>query len=172
MQPPKDQGFQDPNRDGKEKRYPFDKGKKHMKETVVDPKSDLVYEDKHWKPVDEMKPATADEYKIGNAPITEMQESGICDGVLHLTGTFALKHKDEIMNAIKNSKELAEERDAMNQVANIEENENGITVYTVKNRLAVTLGKKIDSAFKGGKLEITWSDDDKPADVKWHKDLE
>ncbi len=169
---PKNQAWHDPNQNTGDKRYPFDKGKKHMNETVVDPKSDLVYEDKHWKPIDEMDPKNAGSAKIGPAPVTEMRESGICDGVLHITGTFALKHKDEIMHAIKNSEELAEERDAMNTVANIEENDNGIIVYTVKNKLAVTLGRKIESAFKGGKLEITWSDDDKPAEVKWHKDVE
>ncbi len=172
MQLPQDQGFHDPNKNTKDKRYPFDKGKKHMNENIVDPKSDLVYQDKHWKPVDEINPNHTDDIKTGQSPLTEMKESGICDGILRLSGTFLEKHKEEIINTIKNSEELAEERNPMNQIENIEEDEEGITVYTAKNKLAVTLGKKIDSAFKGGELKITWSDDDKPADVKWHKDLD
>ncbi len=162
----------DSNKDLKDKRFPFDKGKKHMKDNIIDPESKMVYEDKHWKKLDEMNPANVDDMKIGHSPVTEMKNAGICDGILHLTGSFAMKHKDEIMHAIKNSEELAEERNAMNTIENIEESKDEITVYTIKNKLAVTLGKKIDSAFKGGKLEISWSEDDQPAEVKWHTDLE
>lgn len=174
MQTPQDKkGFQDPNKNKKDnKRFPFDKGKKHMKDNIVDPESNLVYQDKHWKPVDELDPKKVDQMKTGSSPITEMRDSKICDGVLHLTGSFLTKHKEEIMHAIHNSEELAKERNAMNIIENIEDNDEGITVYTIKNKLAVTLGKKIDSAFKGGELKIQWSDDDKPAEVRWHKDLE
>ena len=172
MQPSQDQGFQDPNKSKDDKRYPFDKGKKHSKDHTVDPKQNLVYEDKHWKDIDKMDAKTAEDIKEGTSPLTEMEKAQVCDGVLHLSGTFLDKHKEEIMHAIRNSEELAKERDALNVIANIEEAEESITVYTVKNQLAVTLGKKIDSAFKGGELKISWSEDDKPADVKWHKDLD
>lgn len=170
---PKDTKFHDPNKSKKEdKRYPFDKGKKHTKEHAVDPERNIVYEDKHWKPLEDLNPKHVDKMKATDSPVTEMEKRKVCDGVLHLTGSFFKGHKDEIMRAVKNSEELAKERDVMNVIENIEENPDGITIYTAKNQLAVTLGKKIDSAFKGGNLNISWSDDDKPSEVRWHKDLE
>lgn len=169
---PKNQAWHDPNQNPGDKRFPFDKGKKHMKDTVVDREGKLVYEDKRWKPLDEMEETNGDKVKSGQSPVTEMVDSGICDGVLHLTGSFLEKHKEEILHTIRNAEKSAVERDAMNKIENIEESETDITVYTVKNRLAVTIGRKLDSAFKGGKLDITWSEDDKPAEVKWHKELE
>ena len=172
QQNPQDKGFQDPNKgDRDNKRFPFDKGKKHMKDNIVDPESNLIYQDKHWKPVEKLDPKKVDQMKEGKAPITEMLHAQICDGVLHLTGTFLEKHKEEIHNTVMNCEKLAKERDSMNQIENIEESKTGITIYTVKNQLAVIIGKKLDSAFKGGNLEIKWSKGDKPSEVRWHKDL-
>jgi hypothetical protein len=168
----KDTGYIDPNKKTGDKRYPFDKGKKQMKENIVDPKSELVYEEKRWKKVDEVSPRLVDTLKTAESPVTKMQNAKICDGVLHLTGTFIKDHKEEILNTMKNSGTLAQERDSMNIIERIENpSEEHIIVYTLKNQLAVKLGKKVDQSFKGGKLDISWSKEDQPVEVKWHKDL-
>lgn len=171
MSPKSQTRHQDPNKDDKNKRFPFDQGKKNMKDNIVDGENNLVYEDKRWKDIDQLSPKYVDKMKKGKSPLTRMEESGICDGVIHLTGAFVKDHKDEIINTIENSEKMAEKRNAMNKIQNIEyPSTDSIIVYTVKNQLAVTLGKKIDQSFKGGKLEIVWSKDDQPVEVKWHKD--
>jgi hypothetical protein len=155
----------------KEKRYAFDKGAKNMKNTLLDAKNMLVYEDKHWKSFDELNPKHIDKLMMGKSPATIMKEEGICDGVLHLTGDYVEKHHEEIMGAIHNYEKMALKKDPMNCIENIEQKGPvTMTVYTAKNQLAVHLGKKVASAFKGGHLRIQWSKQDKPVEVWWHKD--
>jgi hypothetical protein len=59
----------------------------------------------------------------------------------------------------------------MNRVERLDSGADEITAYTSKNQLAAEIGRKLDRAYKGGKLEIKWSKDDKPVDVTWHKDI-
>lgn len=152
----------DPNRD--------EKGKTE-KGHIIDPENQLVYEDKHWKTMDNLDPNHVDDMKTGKSPLTKMEEGGICDGVLHLTGNTVKEHKEDILNTIKNSEEQAISLNPMNKIENIEQpDDNTIIVYTMKNQLAVTIGKKIDQSLKGGSLDIKWSKDDQPVEVKWHKD--
>ncbi|MBU1953972.1 hypothetical protein KKH03_03305, partial [Patescibacteria group bacterium] len=87
--------------------------------------------------------------------------------------SFFTEHKDEIIGAIRHSDQMARERDEMNRVLRIiRMSESDIGIFTSKNQLAVTIGKKLDSAFKGGKLSIHWSKGDKEVEVVWHKDMD
>lgn len=161
----------DPNKSN-DKRMPFGRGESQQHQPIVDAENKLVYENKHWESLEKLDPNQVDNIKMGESPVTKMEKEGVCDGVLRLSGSMVEKHKEEIMNAIKHSEQMAIEKDPTNKIVNIEENgADQVTIYTAKNQLAVTMGKKIDSAFKGGSLEIKWSEDDKPSDVKWHKDL-
>jgi len=92
------------------------------------------------------------------------------DGELRLSGTFLKNHNKEIMGIILNTEAKENRRDVENRIERIAYEGAGITVYTGKNQLAVEMGKKISSAYKGGELTIKWSKDDKPAEVRWHKD--
>jgi len=167
-----DKGHQDPNK-GKEKRFAFDEGSKHMKENLVDPKADLIYQEKHWEPLDKLRPDLVDNFQEGASPLSKMLEGDVCEGVLHIKGNFFMQHQEEILNAIRHSDDMARERDALNRVMKIiRMNEDDIAIFTTKNQLAVTIGKKLDSAFKGGKLDIHWSKGDRDVEVTWHKDIE
>jgi hypothetical protein len=42
-----------------------------------------------------------------------------------------------------------------------------VRVTTTENQLAISLGKQVDSAFKGGTLKIRFSDEDLPVRVFW-----
>jgi hypothetical protein len=168
----RDQGRQDPNKKH-EKRYPYDEGKKHLQENLVDDEADLIYQEKHWQPLNELRPDLVDSFKEHTSPLSKMLEGEVCEGVLHITGDFFPTHKQEIINAIRHSDTMARERDSMNRVMKIVRlNENDIAVFTTKNQLAVTIGRKLDSAFKGGKLDISWSKGDKEVEVRWQKDTE
>lgn len=153
-----------------------DSSKKHKGQKfhhpLIDTKAGLVHENKYWEKLGDLDPKNIDELIEGKAPSTRMKEEGICDGVLHLSGDFFINHKQEILNTIHNVAKMAEEHDPLNIIESMEEVEAGkVTVYTIKNQLAVRMGKKIDESFKGGELKIHWTKDDKPVEVWWHKDL-
>lgn len=168
----KDEGFHDPNKEH-EKRYPFDEGKRNMRENLVDVDANLIYQEKHWQPLSELRPDLVDSFQEGDSPLTRMKEGQVCEGVLHIKGNVFEKHKEEIIGAIRHSDEMARERDPLNRVMKIiRVNENEIVLFTTKNQLSVTIGKKLDSAFKGGELDIQWSKDDKEVEVRWHLDKE
>ncbi|OGN39777.1 MAG: hypothetical protein A2606_01370 [Candidatus Yanofskybacteria bacterium RIFOXYD1_FULL_42_10] len=77
--------------------------------------------------------------------------------------------KNYILGAIKNSDEMAKERDPMDRVLWTEDNGNEIKVYTSENQLAVIIGKKLDSAFPGGKLKIEHSHGEDLIRVFWDR---
>lgn len=168
----KDEGHHDPNK-SKEKRFPYDEGKKNMKENLVDIDANLIYQEKHWQPLSELRPDLVDSFTEGTSPLTKMLEGDVCEGVLHIKGNFFNSHNEEIINSIRHSDKMAQERDPMNRVMKIVRvNDDDIAVFTTKNQLAVTIGKKLDSAYKGGELNINWSKGDKEVHVEWHKNLE
>src|SRR5690606_33792305 len=75
--------------------------------------------------------------------------------------------KRDLRNLIDGQATLAEEKAPGNRVISIKSGKDGIHVYTEKNLLAVSIGKKIHQAFKGGILTITYSHHNHPARVLW-----
>ncbi len=130
-----------------------------------------VYDGKSWKAFEKSNPRVLDRLHVGICPACHEEIDHLSDGVLHLSGTGFVKNKSEIKNLIKNTAKREEERDILNRVERIEDLRNEMVVYTTKNQLAAELGKKIAAAHKGGKLEIKWSKNDKPVEVKWLFDL-
>ena len=68
--------------------------------------------------------------------------------------------RDQVKNSIKNSDEMARQRDPMDRVLWTEEKPDGLHVFTSENQLAVKIGKKIHSSFAKGKLTIKHSQDE------------
>ena len=58
------QSFHDPNK-SKEKRFPYDEGKKHMQENLVDADTNMIYQEKHWKALSELRPDLVDSFHEG-----------------------------------------------------------------------------------------------------------
>lgn len=75
--------------------------------------------------------------------------------------------KKEILNLVRNVGKRAFLRDPEDQVIKIEDMGRKVRVTTTENQLAVSIGKQVARAFKGGKLEIKWSAEDAPARVRW-----
>ena len=131
-----------------------------------------VYQEKHWQPLAELDPKIIDDLVKGCCTACHLEKGHNSDGIVHLSGTFLEKHKDDIRGIIDNTGETEEERDFMNRIERIDESDEGeISIYTTKNQLAVEIGKKIDNAYKGGELQINFSKDEKPVEVHWHKDI-
>ncbi len=127
-----------------------------------------VYENNGWRAFEQLNPQHVDELKMSVCPACHEEKSHISDGILHLSGSGIGPHKEEIKHIVMNMGKSAEAADILNRVERIDENAGDqIVVYTTKNQLAVKIGKKVASAYKGGKLDIRWSKNDKPVEVYW-----
>jgi len=75
--------------------------------------------------------------------------------------------KNEILNLVRNVGARAFKRDPEDQIIKIEDRGKKVIITTTENQLAVSVGKQVARAFKGGELKIIWSDEDAPARVVW-----
>lgn len=75
--------------------------------------------------------------------------------------------KKEILNLVRNVGKRAFLRDPEDQIIKIDDRGEKVIITTTENQLAVSIGKQVASAFKGGHMEIIWSAEDAPARVRW-----
>jgi hypothetical protein len=140
---------------------------KGKKKTIICPKCRAVYFDKHWHYGGGL-------YKfVGEGAREELCPEDKTASAVSYGGELILKnippaHKEDILNQIRNISKRAEARDPEDKIIKIEIKGGGqIRVFTTENQLAANLGRQIDKAHKGGKLEIKWSKTDKLARVIW-----
>jgi hypothetical protein len=156
------------DRKGLDKRFYQDKRPAYLRAKLMCRHCRAIYDGKGWQPFEKLDPHMIDELKMSICPACHEQVDHISDGVLHINGPLLTKHKEEIINLLHNTAKLEESRDILNRIERIDQDApDKLTVYTTKNQLAVELGKKVASAYKGGKLEIKWSKEDKPVEVNY-----
>jgi hypothetical protein len=139
--------------------------------TLICKYCNAIYENKQWKHLADLNPRHVDDLIESVCPACHLEQNHLSDGVVHLSGTFLKEHKKEIMGTINNLAALAEERDVLNRIERTEDTGSEITIYTTQNKLALEIGKKVADAFKGGDLDIKFSKEDMPVEVRWHKDI-
>jgi hypothetical protein len=150
------------------------KGKKSFR---ICPRCQAVYFDEHWHTL----PNFLEKYKKMFSPkplIKELcseckwiKESG-AEAKTHWEGELVLdnlvsENKTEILNLVRNVGKRATKRDPEDQIIRIKDEGRRVIVTTTENQLAVSIGKQVARAFKGGNLEIKWSREDEPARVRW-----
>lgn len=89
------------------------------------------------------------------------------EGEVVLKGLDDLEQRGEVIREVRNIGRRAARRDPEDQIIKIEDRGSTIRVTTTENQLAVSIGKQVDRAHKGGKLEIKWSKEDMVARVVW-----
>jgi hypothetical protein len=150
------------------------KGKKPLR---ICSRCQAVYFDEHWHTL----PDFLKKYKKMFSPrplIKELcseckwiKESG-AEAKIHWEGEIVLDNlisedKGEILNLVRNVGKRAIKRDPEDQIIRIKDEGRRAIITTTENQLAVSIGKQVARAFKGGNLEINWSHEDAPARVKW-----
>lgn len=142
-----------------------------------------VYFDKHWHTIPrfwEVYKKMLPRKKIVDGLCIECKwvKSGHADrrtdwaGKVDYEGEVILENlisrdKNEILNLIRNIGKRAIKRDPQDQIIRIKDEGRRVIITTTENQLAVSIGKQVDRAFKGGNLEIKWSHEDAPARVRW-----
>jgi hypothetical protein len=88
-------------------------------------------------------------------------------GIVTLQGGFALAHKQDIMNLVRNEEHRARGFNPLERVMSIRENGHGsIVISTTNEKLAQRLGRAMKKAFSG-KVRYHWSHDNKLVRVDW-----
>ena len=145
------------------------------KEFIICPDCKCVFFDKAWhhsleediKHL-ENRGSRFKNLKFKVCPACRMKKDNTFEGELVIVlQKEKLGEKREILNVIKNSDEQAQSHDPMDRVLWIEDKKNEIRVLTSENQLAVRIGKKLKSAFKGGALEIRHSHDEDVMRAYW-----
>lgn len=131
------------------------------KEFVICPGCSCVFFDKSWHhSLEEDARHLTDRKNIRfkTCPACRMKKDRTFEGELVIElSKEKLGEKKEILNVIKNSDEQAQAHDPMDRILWIEDGGAKIRILISENQLAVRIGKKLESAFKGGVLEIKHS---------------
>jgi NMD protein affecting ribosome stability and mRNA decay len=141
------------------------------KEFIICPNCNSVFFDKAWHhSLEEDAKHLTDKknvrFKI--CPACRMAKDRTFEGELVISlSKEKLAEKNEIINVVKNSDKQARAHDPMDRVLWIEYKGSEIRVLTSENQLAVRMGKKLESAFKGGALEIKHSHGEDVIRVFW-----
>ncbi len=145
----------------------WDKNKVKGKDSVIlCPNCGAIYYDKHWRVNAKMSALLKKQKGVMKELCLECkmakdtkQAGANFEGEVVLKNVGA-EEKAEMLNLIKNIGERATKRDPEDRIIKIDEKKNEIRVLTSENQLAIAIGKQVARAFKGGELEIKFSEGD------------
>lgn len=159
----------------------WEKELKGGKETPVCGRCQAIYFDKHWHTMPEVYEWLKKQKGKGSLV------TGLCgecelvkragslakegwEGEVILDGLILGEEKNNILNTVRNVGKRATSRDPEDQIIKIDDQGSRVVIRTTENQLAVSIGKQVARAFKGGELTIKYSHEDAPVRVYWkHK---
>lgn len=103
-------------------------------------------------------------------PACRKSQDRVPGGVLKLTGDFLRRHRDEILNLIRNETTKAQVANPLERVMSMESDHDELEITTTNEKLAQRIGKALHKAYSGN-IEYKWSEDTKLARVNWHREL-
>lgn len=123
-----------------------------------------------WYPKDQAPPFKKSEAVHSViCPACRKQHDDFPAGVLTMTGDFVLRHREEILNLIRNQSEKAFGINPLGRVMSIKDTGDGMELTTTNEKLAQRIGKALHKAYSG-EIEYKWSTDNKIARVVWHRE--
>lgn len=103
-------------------------------------------------------------------PACRKERDHVPGGILKLSGDFIVKHRNEILNLVRNESSQALGDNPLERIMSMEAIDGGIEISTTNEKLAQRIGKAIHRAYRGS-IEYKWSTDNKQARVNWHRDV-
>lgn len=103
-------------------------------------------------------------------PACRKQQDKLPGGVLTLSGTFIARHKDEILNLVRNQSSKAQNVNPLERIIDLESSDDEITVITTNEKLAQRIGRALHRAYDG-EIEYQFGEDTKLARVNWRREL-
>jgi len=138
------------------------------KEPAICKKCGTVYSGKRWL-LDEAESKRL----MGESSVTKL----VCPAcqrmadnnpavIVTFSGSYLLKHEDEILNVIKNSEAKSRLKNPLGRIMEIRQEKNVLTISTTEDKLAQKLGREVYKAHKG-ELHYQWSHDQHFVRVNW-----
>lgn len=141
------------------------------KEPTVCPTCKLIYHNKRWFWNDELlKELEKKGVDYQKCPACRKIEDRYPMGILQISGGFVDKHKDDILRLLKNEEKRAMEKNPLERVISIKENDEGlISVDTTTESLVLRMGRILTRAYTG-EVEYKFSDTEKLVRVEWKRE--
>jgi rubredoxin len=104
-------------------------------------------------------------------PACERIASQYPAGVLHVEGSFATAHRDDLIGLVRNVEERERSRHPLKRVMRIESTSEGFVAETTDGKLVQSLGKALQKAY-AGELEhpTTTAEKENLVRVRWVRD--
>lgn len=144
-----------------------------QKEFIICPDCSCVFFDKAWhhsleEDIKHLESTRRKNLKFKICPACRMKKDRTFEGELVIALSKEKSgEKKEIMNVVKNSDKQAQARDPMDRILWADDRGAEIRVFTSENQLAVRIGKKLESAFRGSALVIKHSHEEDVIRVFW-----
>lgn len=90
-------------------------------------------------------------------------------GTVTLSGSFLLKHRNEIIHLIENTEKKEKVDHALERIINLADSGDDLIVSTTGIHLANRLGHALEAAYKGN-ADYQYGDDEYGLSVKWRRD--
>jgi hypothetical protein len=89
-------------------------------------------------------------------------------GQVTLTGPFLAEHRDEILRIIANEERRAREKNPLERIMSLSEEDGRLEITTTNEKLAQRIGRELRKAC-GGTVTYGWSHNNKFVRVQWER---
>jgi NMD protein affecting ribosome stability and mRNA decay len=147
-------------------------------QAFIQPKQDAfctscgaLYHNKRWYVDDsELRKAGADDaLQRVKCPACLMIEQGTPAAVVTLSGHYLQKHKNAILDAVRNTEEHSRLKNPLGRIMEIKQERDEISITTTEDKLAQKLGREIHKAHSGD-LRYRWGREENFVRVFWKRD--
>lgn len=136
---------------------------------VLCPKCHAIQRHKRWhldvREAEELL-RKKDGVQVRRCPACRKIADGFPGGLVHLEGEYLRRHREEIVNLIRNEERRAMGVNPMARIMSLEEREDEVDIATTDEKLAQRIGREVCKACSG-KVEYKWSEDTKLLRVNW-----
>jgi len=101
-------------------------------------------------------------------PACQKIRDGYPSGQVTLTGQFLAEHRDEILRLIANEEKRAREKNPLERIMSLSEENGQLVLTTTDEKLAQRIGRELRKAC-GGIVTYGWSHNNKFVRVRWER---
>lgn len=147
-------------------------------QAYIQPKQDALctscgalYHNKRWYTDDsELRKAGGDANLLKvKCPACLMIQQGTPAAIVTLSGHYLKKHKNAILDAVRNTEEHSRQKNPLGRIMEIRQDQDQISITTTEDKLAQKLGREIHKAHSGD-LRYRWGREENFVRVFWNRD--
>jgi len=146
--------------------------RQHLPDDTVCPGCGAVVRRQRWTldvPRAEVLVATgASEQAL--CPACRKSEERLPGGILTLRGNYWPRHRNDILNLIRNHEEEARQDNPLERILSLREEDGALLIETTNEKLAQKIGRSIAKTHQG-QIDYQWGDGNRLARVDWERSL-